>query len=595
MIKISIAYARTDKEMLEEIRKQFTPLERAGKVKVWYDGEIVAGEKWEDRIQKELEAANIILLLISPDAIASSYFYENELLKSIDRHKEGSTRVIPVILRPCLWEETPIGQLQALPKDGKAISTWTPVDAGYFAVVEHIQRLVRDILWEKSVAADPMSANTRGIIHLIDSDGKQVEFEGDLSRGKANGCGRARSFGQDGYTYEGYYKNNLRHDLNAILRMDSGHVYEGEFRNDKREGKGKMIWPDGDEYEGDFLANNITGQGIYTTRDFRYEGEMKNGAPHKFGKMINYRFNYEYEGEFWEGAQKGKGKITYMSGWTYEGDFLNNQPHGKGKRTDEQGVIYEGEFRNGLPHGKGKLYTDQSLIFEGAFTKGRVIIPELCIDEQGNKLEFTDKSNNPISYPEKGEDHLFTDKECRLTFYSGEVFEGMIYLKTESSYSSVYDRYDTHFIRMTKGTFSLLNGSKLTISDDKYTEIKFANGATLSGNFKGIEVKYAVVFTYFPKIITYKPVIDSYNDYPYCYYQWPNGKRVKLERDLYTVKMETGELVDESGNVLDSSILTTQTTAQTTNTLASTSNKPKSLLQPPKRWWRRLINPLKRT
>lgn len=241
MINIFIAYARKDREMLDELRKQFNPLEIAGKIKVWYDGEIMPGEKWDEKIQKELYAAEIVLLLVSPDSIASKYFYESEVQKAILHHEQGKTRVIPVILRPCLWQETPIGNLQALPKDGKPVILWSPIDSGYYNVIENVNRLLQDILWEKQTIINPEFASAaKGIIHLIDSDEKKVEFEGELIGGRANGYGLARSFGDNAYEYRGKYVNNLRQDKNAVIKWASGQMYEGEFKEDRRTGKGKI-------------------------------------------------------------------------------------------------------------------------------------------------------------------------------------------------------------------------------------------------------------------------------------------------------------------------------------------------------------------
>lgn len=85
-------------------------------------------QEWEKEIQNHLNTAQIILLLISPDFIASEYCYGTEMKHALERHKRGEARVIPVILRPVsAWERVPpgdiqIGQLQALPKDAKPIT-----------------------------------------------------------------------------------------------------------------------------------------------------------------------------------------------------------------------------------------------------------------------------------------------------------------------------------------------------------------------------------------------------------------------------------------------------------------------------------------
>ena len=85
---------------------------------MWHDRNISAGTEWEREINKHLNEADIILLLISPDFIASDYCYSKEMKWAMDRHERGEARVIPIILRPVdNWKGAPFGKLQALPKD----------------------------------------------------------------------------------------------------------------------------------------------------------------------------------------------------------------------------------------------------------------------------------------------------------------------------------------------------------------------------------------------------------------------------------------------------------------------------------------------
>jgi TIR domain len=74
---------------------------------------IGAGEEWKGQIDRQLAEADIILLLVSADFIASDYCWGEEMTKALARHQLGEARVIPVILRPCRRQKTPLGSLQA--------------------------------------------------------------------------------------------------------------------------------------------------------------------------------------------------------------------------------------------------------------------------------------------------------------------------------------------------------------------------------------------------------------------------------------------------------------------------------------------------
>lgn len=141
-VQIFIAYSRQDVPLLEDLRKHLRPLERTGKVNVWYDGLIEPGAVWEQAIKDNLHQADIILLLVSADSINSDYFYEKEVADALERHEAGKARVVPLILRPCVWQTTPLGDLQALPKDALPVTLWPDRDAAWSDAVASIWRYV---------------------------------------------------------------------------------------------------------------------------------------------------------------------------------------------------------------------------------------------------------------------------------------------------------------------------------------------------------------------------------------------------------------------------------------------------------------------
>ena len=147
--KVFIAYSRKDQDILNEFRLHLTPLERSEKIEVWYDGKIEAGVVWEQAIKDHIHQADIILLLVSASAIASDYFYDNEVKDALERHEKGTARVIPFILRPCAWHATQLSKLQALPKDGKPVTTWADRDAAYSDGIDRILEILENIEREK--------------------------------------------------------------------------------------------------------------------------------------------------------------------------------------------------------------------------------------------------------------------------------------------------------------------------------------------------------------------------------------------------------------------------------------------------------------
>ena len=136
MTRIFISYAHKDEDLKKELEKHLSELERQGIVTTWSDEQIRPGEELDSAIQKKLERADIILLLVSPDFLTSTYCREVETVKALEqRHTRGSI-TIPVILRPCDWHRAPFGRRKALPKDGKPVVKYPSRDDAFLEIAK---------------------------------------------------------------------------------------------------------------------------------------------------------------------------------------------------------------------------------------------------------------------------------------------------------------------------------------------------------------------------------------------------------------------------------------------------------------------------
>ena len=115
LVNIFICYVRKDEALLKELKNHLRPLQFQSLIDIWHDRDISAGDEWDRQIKEHLNTAQIILLLRSSDFLNSQYAYDIEIRRALERHKKGEAKVIPIILRPTLWHEGPLGQLQALP------------------------------------------------------------------------------------------------------------------------------------------------------------------------------------------------------------------------------------------------------------------------------------------------------------------------------------------------------------------------------------------------------------------------------------------------------------------------------------------------
>jgi Leucine-rich repeat (LRR) protein len=141
-IKIFYCYAHEDKDLRDRIDKHLGVLTRLGRIVGWYDREIQAGTEWEREIEGNLNTANIILLLVSADFVASDYCYGVEMQKALEMHEKGRARVLPILLRPVDWRGAPFAKLQLLPSGAKPITRWSDPEEALEDVAKQIRVVV---------------------------------------------------------------------------------------------------------------------------------------------------------------------------------------------------------------------------------------------------------------------------------------------------------------------------------------------------------------------------------------------------------------------------------------------------------------------
>jgi hypothetical protein len=139
MAVLFFSYSHKDEALRDKLEVHLAMLKRQGVIETWHDRRIAAGDEFAGRIGEELERADIILLLVSPDFLASDYCYDIEMARAMERHEAREARVIPVVLRPCDWHGAPFGKLTAAPKDGKPVSTWPDLDEAFLDIVKAIK------------------------------------------------------------------------------------------------------------------------------------------------------------------------------------------------------------------------------------------------------------------------------------------------------------------------------------------------------------------------------------------------------------------------------------------------------------------------
>jgi hypothetical protein len=144
-LTLFFSYSHVDESLRNQLEVHLFALKRQGLIATWHDRRIMAGSPVGNRIDTNLNASQVVLLLVSADFIASDYCYEREMARAMERHEKGEARIIPVILRPCDWHDLPFGKLLAAPRDGKPITTWPNIDEAFLDVERAIKDAVKEL------------------------------------------------------------------------------------------------------------------------------------------------------------------------------------------------------------------------------------------------------------------------------------------------------------------------------------------------------------------------------------------------------------------------------------------------------------------
>jgi internalin A len=142
---IFFSYSHRDEALRDELETHLKLLQRQGTISVWHDRKILPGDEWDRQIDRRLERAKIILLLVSADFIASDYCWGTEVRFALEKDRSGEATVVPILLRSCDWQSAPFGSLQGLPKDMKPVTAWMDRDAAWTNVALGIRAIVEKV------------------------------------------------------------------------------------------------------------------------------------------------------------------------------------------------------------------------------------------------------------------------------------------------------------------------------------------------------------------------------------------------------------------------------------------------------------------
>jgi hypothetical protein len=142
--RLFYSYSHRDAQLRDDLGTYLAPLRQQNKITEWHDRKIEPGADWEHEISERLDSSDLNLFLVSPYFLASDYCFGVEVDRALARLKRHKAKVVPILLSPCLWQESRLSELQMIPRDAKPVTNWPSLGEAFTEVAGEIRQLVSE-------------------------------------------------------------------------------------------------------------------------------------------------------------------------------------------------------------------------------------------------------------------------------------------------------------------------------------------------------------------------------------------------------------------------------------------------------------------
>lgn len=182
--KVFISYSHKDESFRSDLEEHLSMLRRSGVISIWHDRKIISGDDWKGKIDENLNGSDIVLFLISSSFLASDYCYDIEVKQAMENKIAGKCQIISIIIRQCDWHDCDFSRFQAVPKDGKPISTWKDKDEAWLDAIREIKRHITEFRPAEQISAATPKSDYPCISQFTEEWLKDIEIT--LSHRKVN-------------------------------------------------------------------------------------------------------------------------------------------------------------------------------------------------------------------------------------------------------------------------------------------------------------------------------------------------------------------------------------------------------------------------
>jgi len=139
---VYVSYEREDDASGKRLKTVFKPIEQQIGCRIWSQQDVLPGAKWQRAMADHLRQAFLLVPLVSSDWLASNRC-QAELSAALQLQQAGQLRIVSVLLRPCMWDYSPVRSFPVLPSNGKEITRWPNQDKAWMDVQSGLIKVVQ--------------------------------------------------------------------------------------------------------------------------------------------------------------------------------------------------------------------------------------------------------------------------------------------------------------------------------------------------------------------------------------------------------------------------------------------------------------------
>jgi hypothetical protein len=151
-VRVFYSYSQRDLTALEELNKRLLELKDDKPIEIFWDRNLPGGVEWYPQTMAELKDADAVLLLVSPEFLASRYCQQIEFPAALNLHDCGLAVLVPIIIQTCPWQQTSLARLQSVPAGGAAIlesqdqaTAWTEAARAILRKIDLVRTTVQPV------------------------------------------------------------------------------------------------------------------------------------------------------------------------------------------------------------------------------------------------------------------------------------------------------------------------------------------------------------------------------------------------------------------------------------------------------------------